>query len=450
MKSTTEKNKMGTEPIFGLLLKMSLPVIFSMLVQSLYNIVDSIFVAQIGEEALTAVSLSFPVQTMIIAVAVGTGVGLNSFISRKLGEQKQEEADSAAAHGVLLGIFSWLIFAVLGILFTRTFFEYFTDNETIINMGYDYIIIVATMSFGIFVHINVEKTLQATGNMIYPMLFQLVGAITNIVLDPILIFGMFGLPEMGISGAAIATVIGQILAMTCAVYVLFKKKHAVNINFKGFKLNFHTIKNIYAVGFPSMIMQSIASVMIVGLNSILITFSESAVSVLGVYYKLQSFVFMPVFGLTQGLMPILGFNYGAKNKDRLIQAQKIGTAIAILIMGAGTLMFMLIPEPLLMMFNASENMIEIGVVALRVISSCFVFAAINITLSTLFQALGKGQNSMYISILRQLVIILPVAYLLSKVGLTYVWFAFPVAEFVALIISLITYRKIYKDTINLL
>lgn len=445
-----KENKMGSAPMLKLIISMSVPAMFSMLIQSLYNIVDSIFVAQLGEGALTSVSLAFPIQTLIISVAVGTGIGINSLVSRRLGEKRQEEANSAATHGIILGLFSGIIFAILGVLFTRTFFEAFTDNKAIIDMGYSYTIVVTVLSFGSFVQINVEKTLQATGNMIYPMIFQLVGAITNIILDPIMIFGMFGFPRLEVFGAALATVIGQIFAMTLSLYVLFKKSHAVHITFKNFKFNFKTIKDIYAVGLPSMIMQSIASVLVVGLNSILIAFSDAAVSVLGVYYKLQSFIFMPVFGLTQGVMPIMGYNYGAKNKQRLLSALKIGSVFAILIMLFGTILFMSIPDKLLMMFKASDQMLEVGTKALRTISICFVPAALGIMFSTLFQALGQGRKSLYISILRQLVIILPSAYLLSKIGVNYVWYAFPIAEVFSLTIGVLFLSIIYKKIIKTL
>ena len=443
-----EDNKMGTAPMLKLIISMSLPAVFSMLIQALYNIVDSIFVAQLGEGALTAVSLAFPVQTLIISVAVGTGIGINSLVSRRLGEKRQEEANSAATHGIILGLLSGIIFAILGFLFTRPFFEAFSDNKAIIDMGYSYTIVVTVLSFGSFVQINVEKALQATGNMIYPMIFQLVGAITNIILDPIMIFGLFGFPKLGVFGAALATVIGQILAMSLSLYVIFKRSHKVHVTFKKFKINFKTIKDIYAVGLPSMIMQSIASVLVVGLNSILISFSDAAVSVLGVYYKLQSFVFMPVFGLTQGVMPIMGYNFGAKNKHRLLSALKIGSVLAIIIMLSGTILFMAIPDKLLMLFNASEQMLELGTKALRTISLCFVPAALGIMFSTLFQALGQGRKSLYISILRQLVIILPVAYLLSKVGLNYVWYAFPIAEVFSFAVSTLFLSMIYKNTIK--
>lgn len=443
-----KQNKMGTTPIFKLIVTMSLPAMFSMLIQSLYNIVDSMFVAQIGEEALTAVSLAFPIQMLIISVAVGTGIGINSLVSRKLGEGKKDDASKAATHGILLGIFSWIVFALFGLFFSKSFFGMFTANPNVYGMGASYLSIVTIFSFGVFVEINLEKTLQATGNMIYPMIFQLIGAILNIIFDPIFIFGLFGLPAFGVKGAAIATVLGQIIAMIFSMYIVFTKSHDVHISFKNFKFSGKTVKNIYAVGFPSIIMQSISSVLVIGLNSILITFSEAAVSVLGVYYKLQSFVFMPVFGLTQGIMPIMGYNFGARNKSRIIDSLKIGLYIALIIMMCGTAMFSLIPNKLLMIFNASPEMISIGVPALRIISICFVPAAVGVLLSTLFQALGRGMNSLIVSVLRQLVIILPSAYILSKIGLTYVWFSFPIAEVVASIVSVIMFIKVYKDQLK--
>ncbi len=444
----TKENKMGTVPVFKLIVTMSLPAMFSMLVQSLYNIVDSMFVARIGEEALTAVSLAFPIQALIIAVAVGTGIGINSLVSRRLGEKRNEEASKAATHGIILGIFSWIIFAIFGLAFSRTFIEAFTTNPKVIQMGYNYLSIVTIFSFGVFIEINLEKTLQATGNMIYPMIFQLIGAITNIILDPIFIFGLFGFPKMGISGAAVATVIGQILSMVYAIFIVFRKDHAIHITFRNFKISKTTIKDIYGVGFPSIVMQSIGSVLIMGLNSILITFSEAAVAVLGVYYKLQSFVFMPVFGLTHGVMPIMGYNFGAKNKKRLLSALKLGSIIALTIMALGTILFMVFPKELLMIFNASEEMLDIGIKALRTISVCFIPAALGIMFSTLFQAVGSGVKSLIVSVLRQLVIILPGAYLLSKIGLDYVWFAFPLAEIVALLVSVIMFRKLYKEKLK--
>lgn len=445
--SNLTENKMGTTPMFKLIVSMSLPAMFSMLIQSLYNIIDSMFVAQLGEDALTAVSLAFPIQMLLIAVAVGTGIGINSLVSRKLGEHHFEEASSAATHGIILGVVSALFFAIFGIFFADNFVAMFTDNQNIYNMSSIYIQICTILSFGCLVEINLEKTLQATGNMIYPMIFMLIGAITNIILDPIFIFGWFGMPKMGVAGAAIATVTGQILAMCFSLYISLTKSHDVHISLKNFKINFKTIKAIYEVGFPSIIMQSIGSIMTMGMNSILIGFSEAAVSVFGVYFKLQSFIFMPVFGLTHGIMPIIGYNFGARNKKRVIDALKIGIYIATIIMAIGTAIFVLIPDKLLLIFNASEQMLEIGVIALRTISACFVFAAVGIMLSTVFQAIGMGNKSLISSILRQLVVILPCAYLLSKLGLNYVWLAFPLSEVVSMIVCIIFFYQIYKNTL---
>ena len=427
---------MGVAPMFPLILSMAVPAMFSMLVQALYNVVDSIFVAQYDKvNALAAVSLAFPVQTLMIAVAVGTGVGLNSLISRRLGEGRREQASMAATHGIFLGLCSWAVFAILGAFFTRPFFEMFSQNATLVEMASDYTRIVTIFSIGVFVEVNLEKTLQATGDMIHPMFFLLTGAITNIILDPIFIFGYFGLPAMGVTGAAIATVIGQIFSMIFAIYVIFCKEHEVKVELRGFRPQWRTIRDIYIVGIPSIVMQSIGSLLTACLNMILIQFTETAVSVLGVYFKLQSFIFMPVFGLNNGVMPVMGYSYGSRNKERLLGALKVGVSIAAVIMAVGTVIFWSIPDRLLMIFNASDEMLAIGVPALRIISICFVPAAVGIMFSTLFQAVGMGGRSLLVSVLRQLVVILPVAMWMSRYGVTYVWTAFPIAETVSLVVS---------------
>ena len=445
--TSSQENKMGTQPILRLIISMSVPAMFSMLVQALYNIIDSVFVAKLGQDALTAVSLAFPVQMLVISVAVGTGIGVNSLVSRRLGEKRQEEANSAATHGLVRGFFSWVAFALLGIFFTRFFFECFTDNEAIVQMGCDYIYVVTICSFGSFLQIMAEKVLQATGNMFYPMVFQLIGAITNIILDPIMIFGLLGFPKLGVLGAAIATVTGQIVAMLYSFYIIFRKSHGVHITFKHFRLRGEIVKDIYAVGVPSIIMQSIGSVLTTCLNMILISFSDAAVSVLGVYYKIQSFVFMPVFGLTHGVMPIMGYNYGARNKKRLMEALKWGIIISVGIMFLGTLIFLLFPAQLLGIFSATQEMLDIGVHAFRAICLCFLSAGVCILFSTLFQAMGQGGKSLAISVLRQLVLLLPAAYLLSKVGLFYVWYAFPLAEYVSLAACILLFVRLYKKQI---
>lgn len=440
------QNKMGTMPVFRLIITMSVPAILSMMVQALYNIVDSYFVAQISENALTAVSLVFPVQTLLIAVAVGTGVGLNSLIARRLGENHQEEADKAAAHGMLLGLMNGVLFFLIGLLFSGLFLRAFTTDPEIVSMGSVYMKIVCMYSFGACIEINIEKILQATGNMIFPMMFQLIGAICNMLLDPVFIFGMFGLPALGVKGAAIATVVAQILSMVVGLSVLFLKEHEVRIDFKSFHLDWRLIRNIYAVGLPAIVMQSTGSVMVVGMNAILIGFTGTAVAVFGAYFKLQSFVFMPVFGLNQGLMPVMGYNFGAKNKARLLSAVRIGCLIAALIMGAGLVVFWTVPDKLLLIFNASEQMLRIGIPALRTISLCFLPAAFGIVFSTTFQAVGDGVKSLIISLLRQLVILLPSAYLLSKISLDAVWYSFPIAEVFSLAASVLFYIMLKKTT----
>ena len=442
------KNKMGTRRMLPLIISMSLPAMFSMFVQALYNVVDSIFVAQISEQALTAVSLAFPVQVFLIAIAAGTGIGANSLIARKLGEGEQREADSAATHSLILAALSWTFFALFGLFFTRPFFEAFTTDPSIIEMGVQYTSCISIFSFGVLIECSVEKVLQATGNMIYPMVFLLIGAITNVVLDPLFIFGLLGFPKLGVLGAAVATVIGQIIAMAYSLYVLLTKDHDIKISFYKFRFHLKTVKNIYAVGFPAIIMQAMGSVMLIALNAILILFSGTAVSVLGIYFKLQSFVFMPVFGLTQGVMPIMGYNFGAGNKKRLLDALKIGSVIAIIIMALGTLLFWMLPDSLLMIFNASDEMLSVGRVALRVISLSFIPAAIGIMLSTLFQAINKGRKSLLVSLLRQLIVIVPVSYLLAKIGLNYVWYSFPIAEVVSLTASVVVFYIIYHKLIK--
>ena len=443
-----KENRMGTEPILKLLIKMSIPAMLSMLVGALYNIVDSIFVAQISEEALTAISLAFPVQVLLIAISIGTGIGVNSLIARKLGEKKTVEANNAAEHGIILGIISFIPFLIFGLFFTKQFFELFTTNQEIINLSVQYTRCVSIFSFSVIIQSIIEKMLQATGRMIYPMIFQLIGAVANLILDPILIFGLFGAPQLGILGAAIATVIAQLLSMIYSIYILIKKDHEIKISFRHFKFNLKIVKDIYSVGFPSIIMQSISAFMVVILNTILIAFSDVAVSVLGIYFKLQTFVFLPVFGLTSGLMPIIGYNFGAENKKRIISATKLGCIIALIIMILGTVVFILFGRTLLIGFNASEEMINIGVVALRIISTGFVFAAIEIVLSTFFQATNHGMSSLLTSVFRQLLGIIPIAYFMARLGLNYVWMSFPISEIMSFILSIIIFFYIYKKQIK--
>lgn len=447
-KKTISADKMGNTPMLRLILSMSLPTMFSMIIQAMYNIVDSVFVSSLGQDALTALSLAYPLQLMTISVAVGTGVGINSFISRRLGEKNQELANNGAANGIFISIISWLVFLLVGIFLTVPFFKLFNPTPGVMKYGVDYTSIILIFSVGVMVEIAIEKVLQATGNMIFPMIFQLIGAVTNIVLDPLFIFGIGPFPRMEVAGAAIATVIGQILAMLFAIYIFFFKKHAVQVHVRNFKPSLKIIKNIYAVGFPSIIMQSISSVLVVGLNAILMGFSEAAVSVHGIYYKMQSFVFMPVFGLNQGLMPIMGYNFGAKNKDRLHSAIRYGCIIAAFIMLCGTVIFWVFPAQILSLFNANDDILNMGIKAMRFISLSFLPAAIDIIFSTTFQAVGKGFSSMILSLLRQLVFILPAALVLSNFGVNAVWFAYPIAEVGALIVAIFLYTRINRKVFS--
>ncbi len=447
-KKSISADKMGSTPMLRLILSMSLPTMFSMIIQAMYNIVDSVFVSSLGQDALTALSLAYPLQLMTISVAVGTGVGINSFISRRLGEKNQELANNGAANGIFISIISWLVFLLVGIFLTVPFFKLFNPTPGVMKYGVDYTSIILIFSVGVMVEIAIEKVLQATGNMIFPMIFQLIGAVTNIVLDPLFIFGIGPFPRMEVAGAAIATVIGQILAMLFAIYIFFFKKHAVQVHVRNFKPSLKIIKNIYAVGFPSIIMQSISSVLVVGLNAILMGFSEAAVSVHGIYYKMQSFVFMPVFGLNQGLMPIMGYNFGAKNKDRLHSAIRYGCIIAAFIMLCGTVIFWVFPAQILSLFNANDDILNMGIMAMRFISLSFLPAAIDIIFSTTFQAVGKGFSSMILSLLRQLVFILPAAFVLSNFGVNAVWFAYPIAEVGALIVAIFLYTRINRKVFS--
>ncbi|MDL2235106.1 MATE family efflux transporter [Christensenellaceae bacterium OttesenSCG-928-L17] len=443
--NTPIPNKMGVMPVGRLLLNMAWPVMVSMLIQGCYNVVDSIFVAQISEDALTAVSLAFPLQMLSISVAVGTGVGINSLISRRLGEKRYDDANQGASNGLFLMACSYLLFLLIGLFLVKPFFHIFTDDVGIREMGISYLTIAMTLSLGVFMQIGCERIVQATGNTIYPMFMQLAGAVTNLILDPILIFGYFGLPAMGVTGAALATVIGQFVGMGLSFYLLFKKKHAVRISFRNFRPNAGIIRDIYVVGVPSIVMQSIGSVMTFGLNKILIAFTPTAVSVLGVYFKLNSFAFMPVFALNGGSMSIMAYNYGARNRKRIMQTLKYAVLYSLCIMLVGTLVFHLFTPALLLLFNASEDMLALGVPALRIISLSFPGAALCISLSNLFQAVGKGALSLWMSIIRQLVVILPVSFLFSRLfGLAFVWYAFPISEVISLTMAILIVRHIYK------
>lgn len=444
--SPERENKMGTMPVPKLLITMSLPMMISMLVQALYNIVDSMFVAQLSEDALTAVSLAFPIQTLMIAVASGTGVGINALLSRNLGEKNFEGADNAAKNGLFLGIISCIIFAVLGLLGSHFFFAMQTGNQTIVKYGTEYLTIITLCSAGIFLQITFERLMQSTGKTIYNMITQGTGAIINIILDPIMIFGLFGFPRMEVAGAALATVTGQVVAVAMSFYFNTTRNKEINISLKGFRPHAKTIAIIYEVGIPSIIMQAIGSVMTFGMNKILLMFSSTAAAVFGVYFKLQSFIFMPVFGLNNGMIPIIAFNYGARNKKRITQTAKLSVLIAVTIMIIGLVIFQTSAGFLLKnLFDASENMLSIGVPALRIISLSFLFAGYCIIVGSVFQALGNGVYSLIVSVARQLVVILPVAYLFARFfGLSMVWWSIPIAEIVSVILSTLLLRRIYR------
>ena len=440
----SNENKMGTMPVNKLLVSMSLPMIASMLVQALYNVVDSVFVAQISENALTAVSLAFPIQSLMIAVSSGTCVGINALLSRSLGEKRQKEANLSAVNGVFLAFVSYLVFALMGIFGSHLFFASQTENREIVEFGTQYLTICLIFSFGIFMEMTFERIMQSTGRTIYSMVTQGTGAIINIILDPIMIFGLFGFPRLGIRGAAIATVTGQIIAMILAVWFNHKKNRDVQLSFKGFKPDGRIIAKIYEVGVPSIVMQSIVSIMTFGMNKILIMFSETAVSVLGIYFKLQSFIFLPIFGLNNGVIPIVAYNYGAGHKKRIMDTIKLSTFIAVGIMLIGLIIFQVFPEGLLKLFNASDHMLEVGVPALRIISTSFLFAGYCIILGSVFQALGNGVYSLIVSVARQLLCILPLAYVFARVaGLHAVWYSFPLAELISVTLTTILFRRIY-------
>lgn len=446
-----QENKMVIMPIGKLVFNMSLPMMVSMMVQALYNIVDSIFVAKLSENALTAVSLAFPLQTLLIAVATGTGVGMNALLSKSLGEKDFKKANKTATNAAFIYAVSYIIFLILGFTVVKPFYrsQVGSADAEIMTMGVDYLSTVMIFSFGIFTQVFFERLLTSTGRTIFSMTSQLSGAVTNIILDPILIFGMFGAPKMGVTGAAVATVIGQCVAGLVAGTCNHKFNHEVRFQFKGFKPDFKIIGTIYAVGIPSIIMQSIGSVMTYCMNRILIEFSSTATAVFGVYFKLQSFFFMPVFGLNNGITPIIAYNYGARQRKRMVKTIKVSLVTAFCLTFIGFVLFESIPQALLGLFNASNDMLKIGVPALRTIGVHYLIAWFCIIAGTVFQALGKAVFSMVVSIMRQLVVLVPAAYLLAKFGgLHMVWWSFPIAEVMSFIVSLTFLIKIWNDIIK--
>lgn len=444
-----KENKMGTMPVNKLLITMALPMMLSMLVQACYNIVDSWYLSQVSEDCLTAVSLAFAVQMLTVSFAGGLGVGINALLSKSLGEKNFKSANRAAMNGLLIAVVGAIVFLIFGIFFCEAYFRAQTDVENIVSEGTSYLSICMIFSFCMIAQMILERLLQSTGKTFYSMITQMVGAITNIILDPIFIFGYFGLPAMGTAGAAIATVAGQFLAACLALFFNLKYNKEIQLHLSGMRPHFDTIKKILGVGVPAMIMQSVGSVMNFGMNQILLTFSETATAVFGVYFKLNSFIFMPVFGMNNAIVPILAYNFGARNKKRMTKTMKLGLLYAFSIMTAGMLIFQFVPHKLLGIFNASENMLAIGVPALRTISLSFVLASVCIILISSFQALGNGHYSLVISVIRQLLVLLPVAYFFSRTGnINLVWWAFPIAEVVALLLSIVYFMRLYRKKIK--
>ncbi|MDR1801837.1 MAG: MATE family efflux transporter [Lachnospiraceae bacterium] len=428
----SSENKMGVAPIPKLVLSISLPLVISMMVQSLYNIVDSIFVARLGEDALTAVSLAYPAQILLIAVSVGTGVGVNSLLSRELGKKNFEGANKVGLNGLFLAVVLSLVFTILGLFIVPSFYRIFTNDAYITGLGISYLRICMLLCSGIFLGTMGERLLQATGKTSLSMVAQTAGALTNVILDPIMIYGWIGFPKMGVAGAALATVIGQWVAAVLAIILNITKNKEISLSFKGFRPSSSTIKLIYKVGVPAMCVQALSSLMVIVMNKVLVGFSNTAVAVFGVYYKLHNFIYMPVLGLTQGLIPIIGYNYGAKNGKRVMAAWKFNTIVACAISAAGMLVFVLLPSQLMSMFNPSVEMMKMGIPALRILGLPFIFTAFSVGIGYACSGMGNGINSMVSALIRQLVVLVPCVYLLSYLfGLGGIWFAFLVAEVLA-------------------
>lgn len=447
-KNTEKTNKMGTMPIGSLLLSMAWPPTLSMSINALYNIVDSVFVAMLSEGALTAVSLVMPLQMLMVALGVGTGVGVNSLIARRLGEQRVNEASLAASVGIRLSFVNYFVVALIGIFLSSSFIGAFTSDESVFFDATTYLKIITIGSFFFMLQLSMEKIIQSTGQMVLSMIVTITGALVNLILDPILIFGLVGAPKLGIAGAAIATVIGQAASASVALFICLKKISSIHIKLLGFNVDRKTISDIYNVGLPSMVMMSINSIMVLGYNAILAAHA-TAIAVLGIYFKLQSIILMPVFGVNQAAMPILGYNFGARNKARFMETYRKALGASVVIMIIGMAAFQIFPRELLMIFSASDNMYKIGIPALRIISLCFIPAAFGIMRSTVFQATGNGIYSLIASVVRQLIGILPIAYILMQIdGVTLSWYSFPIAEIIGFVLSTILFRKLYNTKIS--
>ena len=438
--SAPAENKMGTIPIGKLLFNMSLPMMISMLVQALYNIVDSIFVAKLSENALTAVSLAFPLQTLLIAVGTGTGVGMNALLSKSLGEKNFKKANATASNAAVLYFFSYLVFFILGFTIVRPFYASQIGNadQEIMELGIEYLSTVMIFSFGLLAQVFFERLLTSTGRTIFSMTSQLTGAITNIILDPILIFGLLGAPKMGVTGAAVATVIGQCVAALVAGFCNHRYNHDVKLKFHGFRLDFHIIGTIYAVGIPTIIMQSMSSVMCFGINKLLLDFSTTSTAVFGAYFKLQTFVYMAVFGLNNALIPIVAFNIGAKHAERIKKVIRLSGAYSALIGLVGLIIMEMLPIQLISAFAPSEEMFLLGVTALRILGLSFVFGGISVMTCYALQGFSRGIASLLISALRQVIILLPLASIMGKMmGINGIWWSFLISETVTVVFAII-------------
>lgn len=442
------ENPMGYKPVRGLLLKMSAPLMISMFVQSLYNIVDSIFVAHLNENALTAVSLAFPIQSLILAFAIGTAVGMSALLSRYLGAKELDKVNLVVHNGIFLAFVTYAIFLVFS-FFAETFIKSQTSDPQIIEYGTQYLTIVCRLSIMVTMQITMERILQGTGKTKYIFYMQVTGAIINVIMDPILIFGLLGAPRLGVAGAAIATVFGQTVGTIMGFYINHTKNHEISMNMKGFRPDCRMIKEIYRIGVPSIIMQAVGSAMTLGMNLILVSFSTTAVATFGAYFKIQSFVFMPIFGMNNGLVPIIAYNYGARKPDRMREGMRISVFYSVAFMSVGTLIFWIAPGVLMSMFNPSETMMSLGIKALRIISICFPFAGYAIMRGSVFQAVGKSVYSMNISLIRQLGVLLPMAWILGRIGgVTAVWWAFPIAETAGTGMSVMYTRKVKREIID--
>ena len=458
-KEAARENKMGVMPVNKLIINIGLPMILSMLVQAFYNIVDSIFVARIhdasatgsaGTAALVAVGMAFPFQTLLIAFGSGTGVGVNAMLSKALGEKDEETVKKAANNGIFVSIVCAALFFIIGRFFAGVLIRSQGGEGLTLKYGTQYLSIVCMFSFGIYMQFIFERLLQATGRTFYSMITQMTGAVINIILDPILIFGLLGFPEMKVAGAAVATVTGQIVAACMALFLNLKKNPEVKISFKGFKPDLPAIGRIYKVGVPSIIMMCIGSLMTYCMNKILVTLNEAAVAVFTVYFKLQSLFFMPLFGLNNGLIPILAYNYGAKKRSRMVKAIKVAMTYAFGFAAFGFLMFEVIPDKLLLIFNTGDSsLLTLGVPALRIIGFHYLLAWFCIVGGTVYQSLGNGVYSLIVSIARQLVVLIPAAYIFARIGgLSLIWWSFPVAELMSFAVNCFFMYKINKDIIS--